>query len=170
MTREEAIEFLQTDISRLGKSKWENFHKEALEMAIDALQQEPCEDMSYELWKESYEVLKERMDRLTLCGDAISRKALLDDLYGRDYTKFTHRDFVALVQYQDTVQPKQIVINGDMSANNTKEMIQIRQKTGHWIDCYEREPWYRCSECKERIFGSYRKFCPNCGAKIEGGK
>lgn len=36
-------------------------------------------------------------------GDLIDRKTLLDDLYSRDYTKFTHRDFVALVHYADTV-------------------------------------------------------------------
>lgn len=37
-------------------------------------------------------------------AELISQKALLDDLYGRDYTKFTHRDFVALVQYQDIIK------------------------------------------------------------------
>lgn len=36
-------------------------------------------------------------------GDLIDRKTLLDELYSRDYTKFTHRDFVALVHYADTV-------------------------------------------------------------------
>ena len=36
-------------------------------------------------------------------GDLIDRKGLLDDLYSRDYTKFTHRDFVALVHYANAV-------------------------------------------------------------------
>ena len=62
---------------------------EAMRVAIKALEQQTCED-------------------------AISREALLEDLYKRDYTKFTHRDFVALVQYQDTVQPK----HGDVISRN----------------------------------------------------
>ena len=42
------------------------------------------------------------------------------------------------------------------------------QKTGHWKDCGEREPWYRCSECRKKVWGSYYKYCPDCGAKMEG--
>ena len=45
--------------------------------------------------------------------------------------------------------------------------IEQKPKIGHWIDCCERDPYYRCSECSERIFGSFRKFCPNCGAKMD---
>ena len=38
MTREEAIEYLEIDISRLGNT-WQNMqHKEALQMGINALQ------------------------------------------------------------------------------------------------------------------------------------
>ena len=48
--------------------------------------------------KQALDVLMAQAD-----GEYISRKALLEDLYKRDYTKFTHRDFVALVQYQDIV-------------------------------------------------------------------
>jgi predicted RNA-binding Zn-ribbon protein involved in translation (DUF1610 family) len=40
-------------------------------------------------------------------------------------------------------------------------------KTGRWIDVGEREPWYRCSECNEKVFGGYRHYCPNCGTKMQ---
>lgn len=49
-------------------------------------------------------------------GEYISRKSLLEDLYKRDYTKFTHRDFVALVQYQDIVSIPQT--DGDLISKN----------------------------------------------------
>ena len=62
--------------------------------------------------KQALDVLMAQAD-----GEYISRKALLEDLYKRDYTKFTHRDFVALVQYQDIVA------------------IPNKTKTGHCEDC-----------------------------------
>ena len=54
-----------------------------------------------------------------------------------------------------------------------KELKQLREqkpKTGRWIDCCERDPWYKCSECGERVCGGYHKCCPNCGAKMEVNK
>jgi len=44
MTNEEAIEFIKIEISRLWKTPQNLIYKEALEMAIKALEQEPCED------------------------------------------------------------------------------------------------------------------------------
>ena len=89
-------------------------------------------------------------------GEYISRQALLDDLYKRDYTKFTHRDFVALVQYQD--------------------IVAIPNKVGHWIhDDYNAIYEWRCSECNRGIADMptgmgepLYKFCPWCGAKMGG--
>lgn len=37
---------------------------------------------------------------------------------------------------------------------------------GHWIDVGERVPRFRCSECGDRVIGSYHKFCPHCGVKM----
>ena len=39
-------------------------------------------------------------------------------------------------------------------------------KTGHWVDCGEREPWYRCSECGRRVWGGANQYCPDCGLKM----
>jgi hypothetical protein len=78
-------------------------------------------------------------------GDLISRQELLEDLYKRDYTKFTHRDFVALVQYQDTVQQE--------------------PKTGHWIPSHIPESILdECSECGFSCGAFTFNYCPNCGA------
>lgn len=81
---------------------------------LEALEQESCEDwydvssneMNLEQARQAVKDLRKKLvEHLEQepCEDAISRKALLEDLYKRDYTKFTHRDFVALVQYQDIV-------------------------------------------------------------------
>ena len=45
-------------------------------------------------------------------------------------------------------------------------IVEQEQKTGHWIDEAEKELWYRCSECRERVWGGHHKYCPNCGAKM----
>lgn len=57
----------------------------------------------------------------------------------------------------------------DIRSCDNRDAIKAleNQKTRHWIDCAEREPWYKCSECEEKILGSYYKYCPNCGAKME---
>lgn len=47
----------------------------------------------------------------------------------------------------------------------TKALKQEQPKKGCWIDCCL---YYKCSECEEISFGSYRKICPNCKAKMEG--
>ena len=44
------------------------------------------------------------------------------------------------------------------------------EKTGKWKDCGEKEPWYRCSECNEKVWGAHKNYCPNCGAKMKGDK
>lgn len=41
------------------------------------------------------------------------------------------------------------------------------QKTGHWIDCADKDLWYRCSECGKRMWsGNCYNYCSNCGAKM----
>jgi hypothetical protein len=95
--------------------------------------------------------LKKELETLALeqepSGDLISRQELLEDLYKRDYTKFTHRDFVALVQYQDTVQQE--------------------PKTGHWIPTYGNVKCSVCGSVKEsRRVGKATHYCDFCGAKM----
>lgn len=46
------------------------------------------------------------------------------------------------------------------------EALKKEPRKGRWIDEAEREPWYRCSECRGRVWGSHHKYCPNCGADM----
>lgn len=40
-------------------------------------------------------------------------------------------------------------------------------KHGIWIK-EEKSVLYVCSSCGERVYRDYYKFCPNCGAKMDG--
>lgn len=46
--------------------------------------------------------------------------------------------------------------------------VQPKQKTGQWISNRHTDT-VLCSECK-KCYGDESKFCPNCGAKMEGVK
>ena len=59
--------------------------------------------------------------------------------------------------------------------NVLKDMpeIEVNQKTGHWTRSKKQftvgEYLYKCSECGTTWeFGWNYKYCPNCGAKMEG--
>jgi hypothetical protein len=124
MTREEALEVIKAYKKRLTNSVSNQLNGdiEAFDMAIQVLSQEPS-------------------------GDLISRQELLEDLYKRDYTKFTHRDFVALVQYQDTVQQE--------------------PKTGRWMPTYGNVKCSVCGSVKEsRRVGKATHYCDFCGARM----
>lgn len=82
-------------------------------------------------------------------SDAISRQAVLD------------MDFKRIIL--TTAKPTEIIVQKIKAL----PPVAPQPKTGHWIDCSERDPWYRCSECGERVWGGYHKYCPNCGARME---
>ena len=95
MSSEEAIMYLTRLKDRINFEVTDAQGKmDALNLAIKALQEQEDRNEFYN-WDAP---IRHKAD-----GEYISRKALLEDLYKRDYTKFTHRDFVALVQYQDIV-------------------------------------------------------------------
>lgn len=54
------------------------------------------------------------------------------------------------------------------------KVLEQEQKTGHWkrisIDKYSEHAkyWYRCDKCGKDNLGD-TDWCPNCGAKMEGG-
>ena len=49
---------------------------------------------------------------------------------------------------------------------NSMPSVQPEQKTGRWISNRHTDT-VLCSECK-KCYGDEFKFCPNCGAKMEG--
>ena len=86
------------------------------------------------------------------CEDAVSRKAAIVQL---SHNKIEDDDC-------------DVIIQKDIEAIKALPPVTPKPRTGKWIDCGERDPIYRCSECGERVFGSYYKFCPYCAADMKG--
>lgn len=147
MTREETIKYLK----KMKDECNDTFHKvryvtreEAIEMAIKALEQEPCED-------------------------AISREELLKaidtwDRFGVDDTNSLFRldnlslpHYVPYIHYDDVIK----CIKGMPSVNPQEP------KAGHWIDHQEgRWIYAKCSECGE-IHDTASNYCPSCGCLMD---
>ena len=92
---------------------------------------QPQKDMSYELWKESYEELQKRMDRLTLCNDAVSREAV-QDLIARllsDYLYDEDREKIEIINAEIGELPS-IQPNTQERDNSVLERVE---------DCVSRE-------------------------------
>ena len=68
-------------------------------------------------------------------------------------------------------------VNGEWRDDNGDAIEISRVRHGRWVDRIVDEneviqPWmkrYYCSECLEGGNQSWFKFCPNCGAKMDGG-
>ena len=68
-------------------------------------------------------------------------------------------------------------VNGEWRDDNGDAIEISRVRHGRWTDRIVDEneviqPWmtrYYCSECLEGGNQSWFKFCPNCGAKMDGG-
>jgi len=143
MTREEAIFTIEHRDSIMDYCESKQLG-EALEMAIEALEQEPCED-------------------------TVKREAVLN--YIRDNYR---RWFINDDAFMQCV-------------NGIKNIVPVtpKQRAGHWempqLDDGMSDPIYyqvRCSECGFDLdpqtwhmelhqYGA-DKYCPNCGAKMEG--
>lgn len=67
-------------------------------------------------------------------------------------------------------------VNGEWRDDNGDAIEISRVRHGRWVDRIVDEneviqPWmerYYCSECLEGGNQSWFKFCPNCGAKMDG--
>lgn len=116
---------------------------ETLDMAINAVKAEPCED-SISRQAAIYAIYKMHMN---------GKEGVLHDLktkIGSDaHFAETIADAVETLEDLPSVNPV---------------------KTGHWIrQDNTKEPlygWYFCSECNS-VIGDKTKFCSNCGAKME---
>ena len=83
----------------------------------------------------------------------IDADALLDALYDNEFQTLCPLDEVS----------------GVIAASPTLDYAPVRR--GEWVhDCFN---LYRCSKCREREVMNINhpmRFCPNCGAKMDGGK
>ena len=74
----------------------------------------------------------------------------------------------------DPIELKRAISVAAMS-NNHKTLEQIideqptiEHKTGKWLETDSHEPcWYKCDQCG-RLYDLPDKYCPECGAKMEG--
>ena len=163
MTREECKDVLQALWRYKDCGYSENEIRESLEMAIKALEQEPCEDTVSR---------QEVIDELNRLG----RNAFKDDT---DYD-----NFFAFLDSLPSVTPTKCIATVKFSKEDMRELIDekmkdivVERKKGHWImtsdyltTAYGSVDYVKCSCCGEDSLeeGDY---CPNCGCKMsEGGK
>jgi len=151
MTREEAIEYnknLREYMRITDKNSEYKFLKgnyEALDMAIKALEQEPCEDSI------------SRAEAQTEIEMNASRYAISKERGGMGQVEWSDQlikvsDAVDIIRHLPPAQPK--------------------PKTGHWEMCEDADGIYGvCDICgTDADFTHYGKaypYCPNCGAKME---
>ena len=151
MTREEAIE--------RGKEQLEIFggeHREFIELAIEVLKQEPCED-------------------------AISRKAVVDifkcrvDMLERRIARRNGSNFYDQTEAIGIFQLKIDEANKYVELINNLPSVQPKEprRKGKWIKSNIPEEDYTCSECGGACwYYDYERgvaksdYCPNCGADM----
>jgi hypothetical protein len=159
MTKEErkkAIEVLddmkvKIDIPKAAKTQ--NDRNWALDVAIQALSQEPC-------------------------NDAVSRQAVLDKIYNVDGMEEFENSNIFAKHYADIVKalppvtPKSETVTE--FADRCRECGKMRK--GHWIYDETIENW-QCSKCNETpktmgyvgtadFMAEHFKFCNHCGARM----
>lgn len=144
MTREEAIRELENIRDNFNYSLCPN---EIFDMAIKALEQEPCEDC-----------ISRKQALIEIKAIMRGEPMLLKSLHRKKWEEETaqYRECMEIIKALPSVQPK--------------------PKTGHWIekDGLDGDTYYDCSECGESWttiegtpWNNGMKYCPNCGAKME---
>lgn len=144
MTKEEAKKILE-EAKTIDDSiyQYNTKYLEAVDMAIKALEQEHCED-------------------------AISRQAVLDELDKHKYSNGFCEEHN--IDWSINLGMAHIVIKELPSATLQE------QKIGHWMHRNDDfNDWFECSECEYGSEGEITiesgvrfRYCPNCGAKMEG--
>lgn len=167
MTKEEQTDWLcrlRTDLNNgVIFTPW---NKEFTEALTSILEQEPCEDVVIDkhYWKGFNNGIRtekfRESKRQEPCGDAISRKAVLEI-------------------YDEWFATCNIADKKESPKSKIKALLPVtpKLKTGHWIDDGQyadghSEHAYRCSKCGHTYIGYADKYkeCPNCSAKMtEGG-
>lgn len=151
MTREEAIEVIQ---KLIGRFKSDSRTYKALEMAIQALSQEPCDD-------------------------AMSREDVFNTIYNMELSNWVKDELWNELKKLPPVTLKLETVTE--FADRCRECgarygkLQ-KQKLGEWkvvSDVYGDSAYIcECSECKDTVWvykDADRKwnYCPNCGAKMQ---
>lgn len=164
MTREKAIEH--------GKKQLEIFggeHREFIELAIKALEQEPCDKCVYST-KDGYcqyDDIAETIPPFEHCEDAVSRddalKALAYDIKSFEFKSGVEKHMNEIANLLNTIY--------EIQSDNVKALPSVNPqepKTGHWIKISPADI-FECSECGQNVMTSdicaYR-YCHGCGVKM----
>ncbi len=174
MTREEALEWFK---DRKTMYHLDDKCQQAEDMAIKALEQEPCEDAisrseairvasGYCHWSNIPDELAKLPSVNPIpCEDAISRQAAIDAVrFGVTHAIRINRytgEKDDLFQASNEELEKAIERIADLPSVST-------EKTGHWFAWKPEDDVWRttCSECGEETRTLW-KYCPNCGARME---
>lgn len=172
MNREEAIRYLSVHSSTNGSGLCtDEQHYEAKQMAIKALEQEPCGDA---------------IDRKLVCAfidglisdDGERKKGLeyirsMPPVETHDKRTETHAcDYIRRQDVLNLAKKGVLISNGNYEsvckAINELPPVTSQLKTGHWIKenppRVERYPF--CSECGfVNPFENALNYCPNCGCR-----
>ena len=177
MTREE-IEEAKNELSKLifelGFEDNVDDKIYALNMAIKALSQEPCDKCVYST-KDGYcqyDDITETIPPLEPCDDAVNRKTIMEHYSTGEIAHCNHisrnnlLDFVeqlpSVTQKSDNKYRKE--------AKRWKNKWLKSQKSGKWITTrtFMHDGEYYCNRCKCDAPNNEKwDYCPNCGAKME---
>ena len=155
MNREKAIDLLDNLIGMVEDNQ-ESDYDTALKMAIQALSQESTDENLHrereQAYMQGYEDASKRF-RQEPC-DAISRQALLKDLYQYKIS-CAGRIQAAILEVEELVEKM--------------PSVTPQQKYGKWTLMYEPKNMVVCSECGKCAYMYQDKtsaFCPNCGVRM----
>lgn len=147
MTNEEARAILE-EVETIDDSMYQYnpAYLEALNMAIAALKAEPCED-------------------------TISRKHLLseiDDLMKSPWFN-RYKDDIGVLRHGYLERKEAVEVVRDLCVK-AEQPVTLKPKTGKWVVGQTIGDGFTCSECNTRyhMYPMSYRFCPNCGAKMEG--
>ena len=111
MTREDAIEILKNS-AWLGTDEHREETEKAVEMAISALEQEPCR-----YWKNG-----KCNGNTEVCEDAISRKSVLSVIDGwYEQKELNIEDLIILITYMSSVTPNRRKGKGELYEGEFRE-------------------------------------------------
>ena len=175
MTREEAIKAIQ-DFRNDYDSNGSGYLDDALDMAIQALSQEPCPYSTKDGYCQYDDIAETIPTEQEPCEDAVSRDAVQKEINcwigSGEYRYAMSERFIIdrinnlppVTQKSDNKYRKE--------AKRWKNKWLKSQKSGKWqrvsIEKYIQHAmaYYVCSECGGQAIGE-PKFCPNCGARME---
>lgn len=172
MTIDEAISIMNVIVHMIEPQYDTDRIEDAVEMAIKALNQEPCDDAvsrqavleilndAYFLKLDDGAALQESVNQLPSvtaqpCDDAISRQAVLD------LPRIKTHNVWGNVIYESV----------DVESVKQLPSVTPQPMMGQWkrisMDMYVQHAmaYYECSECGKKMIGTHN-YCPNCGAKM----